>query len=376
MKILFIIPSYKPAYVYGGTIVVAALLAEQLAQLGHEVTVYTSTANGKTELDVKPGSPIMVDGVKVIYFKRVTGDHTHASPAMMKHLSATIKQFDVIHIHSWWNLFVIGAAWVCKLKGVKPVISPHGMFSDYIIETNNSGKKKWIHQLLGKKLLQNSLLHVSTEMEWAESKKIIPGWEGMVVPNLVALSTLTYQRKKNEVFTIGFLSRVDPKKGLDVLIKALAAVNHNYLLKVAGSGDEAYVQSIKQLAEERGITDKIEWVGWKNSEEKFQFFSGLDLFALTSHSENFAVVVIEALSVGTPVMVSNNVGLFTYVKNNDYGWVTDMQIDNITNTLNNIINSSDKLLELNTKLPALIKKDFEYEILAKRYIELYNMAIK
>lgn len=376
MKILFIIPSYKPAYVYGGTIVVAALLAEQLAQLGHEVTVYTSTANGKTELDVKPGSPIMVDGVKVIYFKRVTGDHTHASPAMMKHLSATIKQFDVVHIHSWWNLFVIGAAWVCKLKGVKPVISPHGMFSDYIIETNNSGKKKWMHQLLGKKLLKNSLLHVSTEMEWGESRKIIPGWEGMIVPNLVALSSLTYQRTKNEVFTIGFLSRVDPKKGLDVLIRALSGVNYNYLLKVAGSGDDAYVQSIKKLAEECGITDKIEWVGWKNSEEKFQFFSELDLFALTSHSENFAVVVIEALSVGTPVLVSNNVGLFTYVKNNNYGWVTDMQIDNITNTLNSIINSSDKLLELNNTLPALIKKDFEYEILAKQYIELYNMAIK
>jgi glycosyltransferase involved in cell wall biosynthesis len=213
-------------------------------------------------------------------------------------------------------------------------------------------------------------------MEWAESKKIISEWEGMVVPNLVALSALTYQRKKNEVFTVGFLSRVDPKKGLDILIKALSAVNHNYLLKVAGSGDDAYLQSLKQLAAECGITNKIEWVGWKNSEEKFQFFSELDLFALTSHSENFAVVVIEALSVGTPVLVSNNVGLFTYVKNNSYGWVTDMQIDKITDTLNNIMNSGDKLLELNTTLPALIREDFEYEILTKRYIELYNMAIK
>ena len=71
MNILFIVPSYKPAYSYGGPIVVIARLAETLAALGHAVTVYTTTANGAIELPVVPGQPVDVDGVRVYYFKRV-----------------------------------------------------------------------------------------------------------------------------------------------------------------------------------------------------------------------------------------------------------------------------------------------------------------
>ena len=61
--------------------------------------------------------------------------------------------------------------------------------------------------------------------------------------------------------------------------------------------------------------------------EKFSFLSGLDLFALTSHSENFALVVIESLSVGTPVLIGENVGLYEYVLQNDCGWVGMANID-------------------------------------------------
>ncbi|MDT3404792.1 XrtY-associated glycosyltransferase XYAG1 [Mucilaginibacter terrae] len=374
MKILFIVPSYKPAYIYGGPIVVVALLAEQLVQMGNEVSVYTTTANGKTELDVTPGAEVLVDGVKVTYFKRVTGDHTHASPDLWKHLGKTVKQFDAVHIHSWWNLLVIGAAWVCKRNGVKPVLSPHGMFSNYILETNNSGKKRWIHKLIGKKMLENSWLHVSTQLEWDESQAIIPGWKGGIIPNLVKLSEKKYTRKHNDIFTIAFLSRVDPKKGLDVLVKALAGVDFDYKLKIAGSGEEEYISSIKKMAADLGNADKLEWVGWKNGEDKFEYLAGADLFALTSHSENFAIVVIESLSVGTPVMISNNVGLYQYIQKNDYGWVTDMQISEITAQLNAIAKATDKLQRINNELPGIIKHEYDGANLAKQYVDLYNKA--
>jgi len=374
MKILFIVPSYKPAYTYGGPIVVVALLAEQLVQMGNEVTVYTTTANGKTELEVQPGAEVLVDGVKVTYFKRVTGDHTHASPDLWKHLNKTVKQFDAVHIHSWWNLLVIGAAWVCKRNGVKPVLSPHGMFSNYILETNNSGKKRWIHKLIGKKLLEYSWLHVSTQLEWDESLAIIPQWKGRVIPNLVKLSDKVYERKQNNVFSIAFLSRVDPKKGLDVLIKALSKVDFDYKLKIAGSGEDEYISSLKTLAAECGNAGKLEWVGWKSGEDKFEYLAGVDLFALTSHSENFAIVVIEALSVGTPVMISNNVGLYQYVQQNDHGWVTTMKLDEITATLNTIVRSTSKLQRINNELPGIIHEEYSGANLARQYVELYNFA--
>jgi glycosyltransferase involved in cell wall biosynthesis len=371
MKILFIVPSYKPAYVYGGTTVVITRLAEQLSLEGHDVSVYTTTANGKTELDVIPGKELDVDGVKVIYFKRVTGDHTHVSPALWKHLYLNVKKFDVVHIHSWWNPLVLGAAWICKIKGVKPVFSPHGMLSDYIMETNNAGKKKIIHDLVGKNLLKYSRLHVTAETEWEESMKIIPKWEGHVIPNLVMLSEKIYPRPANNIFTIGFLSRIDPKKGLDILIKALGKTNFEYKLLIAGEGEEKYVNTLKQLAVENGNDHKLEWVGWKNGEEKFEFLSQLDLFALTSHNENFAVVVVEALSVGTPVLVSDKVGLYKYVLDGDMGWVTDMNVDNITQQLNTLYIESGKLERINSNAPNKIKQEYNDSILAKEYVKFY-----
>ncbi|MGF7081430.1 XrtY-associated glycosyltransferase XYAG1 [Mucilaginibacter sp. UYCu711] len=372
MKILFIAPSYKPAYIYGGPVVVIALLAESLVKLGHLVTVYTTTANGKSELDMIPGTAQIVDGVEVFYFKRITGDHTHISPALWRKLNKQVKEFDAVHLHSWWNVLILGAALICKKNKVIPVISPHGMFSNYILKTNNSNIKKWTQGLIGKKILRNTILHVSTDMEWDESQKVVPGWKGMIIPNLVTLSEKNYERHSNQVFTIGFLSRIDPKKGLDLLIKALGTIDFPYKLLVAGSGEIEYVESLKALSKQIGISSNIEWVGWKNGEDKFKFLANLDMFALTSHSENFAIVVIESLSVGTPVLISDQVGLFSYVKKNDYGWVGSNDVNNIQELIITIYKENEKRYKIRHDVPEQIRSEYKPTKLAAQYFNLYS----
>lgn len=376
MKILFVVPYYKPAYAYGGPIVVISMLAERLVLLGHEVTVYTTATNGKSELEVVKNKEILIDGVKVFYFSKLTGDNTYLSWKLWRFLGKTVEDFDVVHIHTWWNFLVLGAALVCRNKGIKPVVSPHGMLSDYIIYNRNAFAKKWVHKLLGKKLLKNSWLHVSTEMEWAESKKIVDTWDGEIIPNLVKLAGNKYPRQENRTFTIGFLSRIDPKKGLDVLIKALSKVNFEYKLLIAGSGESHYIDSLKAIANKSGNSKHIEWVGWKGGEGKFEFLSEIDLMALTSHSENFAIVVIESLSVGTPVFISDQVGLFKYVAENDFGWVTNTDIETVTNNLNQLFTEKQKFARINSEVPAQIAQEYEESHLAEQYIRLYNLSIK
>ena len=138
MRVLHIVPSYKPAYQYGGTIESVARLCEGLVQSGAEVKVFTTTANGSEELDVKPGAEYTVEGVKVIYFKRLTKDHSHITFALWKKLYKECKNYDVVHIHSWWNILVLVAAFICKKKKIKTIFSPHGMLSDYIINNSNA----------------------------------------------------------------------------------------------------------------------------------------------------------------------------------------------------------------------------------------------
>ncbi|MEO6520473.1 MAG: glycosyltransferase [Mucilaginibacter sp.] len=371
MKILFIVPYYKPAYIYGGPIVVISLLAENLVTLGHDVTVYSSKANGKSELDIGD-KEILVDGVKVLYFSRLTKGNTYVAPGLWKLLTKTVRDFDVVHIHSWWNFLALGAALICKRQNIKPVLSPHGMLADYVFYNRHAFAKKWIHKLIGENLLRNSWLHVSTQMEWDESKNIIPEWSGEIIPNLIKLSDHTYHRPENEVFSIGFLSRIDPKKGLDVLIKALSRVTLPYKLFVAGEGEGNYISSLKKLSVKCGNDDKITWIGWKSGEGKFDFLAQMDLFALTSHSENFAIVVVEALSVGTPVLVSNYVGLSTYVEQMGYGMVTDMDPINIAAQITDLITDQDKIKKINHEAPGVIKREYEETSLARRYLQFYN----
>lgn len=375
MKILFIVPSYKPAYIYGGPIVVIARLAERLVQLGHSVTVYTTTANGKTELQVPVGETVMVNGVAVKYFKRITKDHTHVSPALYRATWKTVRDFDVVHIHSWWNFLVIGAAMVCRMRGVKPVLSPHGMFCDYVLTANNSKKKQLIHNTIGKGLLKNTFLHVSSHMEWQESIQYNPKWkdDGAMVFNLVDLPVKDYARKSNHVFTISFLSRIDPKKGLEILLYALARVRFNYRLRIAGSGEDEYVQKLQLLVQELDMDDKVEWAGWKGPEEKFQFFAESDLFVLTSLNENFAIVVVESLYVGTPVLISSNVGLSKYVNERNLGWITGIDnIDEVAEKLTATYHAQEERSRISREARNVINNDFNETKLALDYVELYE----
>ncbi|MGN7722571.1 XrtY-associated glycosyltransferase XYAG1 [Chitinophaga sp. 22620] len=377
MKILFIVPSYKPAYIYGGPIISVSKLAEGLANLGHRVMVYTTTANGEQELDVPVKETQVVNGVEVKYFPRITKDHTHVSPSLWSTTWATANDYDVVHIHSWWNFLVMGASLICSIRGIRPVLSPRGVLCDFVFNHRNKLSKKILHNVLGKHLLRRTYLHTTSDMERDDCLRINNNWDNEIIHNLVSLPEGSYQRKANEVFTISFFSRIHPKKGLDILLQALSKVEFPFLLKIAGSGDEAYLAELRALIARLGLDDKVEWAGWKDKEEKFAFLAGSDLFALTSHNENFAMVVLESLAVGTPVLVSEHVGLAPYVKRNDLGWVTGIsEVEEVRNKLITAYNSHEARARINAAAVVKVQEDFNEARLASDYVSMYKHSGK
>ena len=375
MNILHIVPSYKPAYVYGGPIESVARLCEGLAEAGHTVKVYTTTANGKTELDVVPGKEINIDGVSVTYFKRITKDHSHISLQLWRHLIKHCRDYDVIHIHSWWNILVIVAALVCHQKKAKVIIAPRGMLSNYIFTATRSTTKKWLHYLVGKRALAKAYFHATAQSEFEECAKIIPHWKGFVLPNILLLPAIKVKRTKNEVFTMIFLSRIHPKKGIELLLEAISLLPFKVVLKVAGSGEEAYLQELTNKARALNIADKIKWLGWKSREDKFTELISSDLFVLTSYNENFANVVIESLHVGTPVLISEQVGLASFVQENDLGWVTSLNVQSIKASIIDAFTNKEKRAFIAKNGIDKIKENFSEKILIKKYAQNYQQLI-
>lgn len=335
------------------------------------VTVYTTLANGKEELPYQNGEVKLVNGVPVHYFKRITKDHSHFSPSLLWRVWKDAKKYDAIHIHSWWNLVSMGAVLICVLKGIKPIVSPRGMLGDYTFTPS----KKRFHRIFGRWLLRHCHFHATTLMEAEEIVKRVGrkesedrgqrlGVKSIEIVDLMAEESgdggpksgvqgekfkvkSSKWRKKISIFVIHnivqvpkplpqrsrifdgtlkliFLSRIHPKKGIELLLDALAEVAFPFELSIVGEGEGDYVKSLKFKVESLKLSDYIHWKGAVYGAEKFELLAAHDLFVLPSFNENFANVVIEAIAVGIPVLVSDQVGLYRYITQHHLGWVTPL----------------------------------------------------
>lgn len=353
---------------------------------GISLEVFTTTANGENELNVKVNQSKQVDGVKVTYFKRLTKDHTHFSPALLWALRKEIlrnaknKKPLVIHIHAWWNMVSVLSCAIAMWYKVPVVLSPRGMLTSYTATNRNSFYKKIIHRFLGRTLLNYCRIHATSELEHQDILSFVKPKNITVIPNLVSLNKLNFKdtmvssETTNPASVIKFiyLSRIEEKKGIPLLFEALAKLNFNWCLSIAGTGDEVYINSLKQIAKNLQLNTKIIWLGLVKNDVKFELLHQHDLMLLTSYNENFANVVIESLSVGTPVLMSENVGLKAYIKKNDLGWITKLNAESIASGIQSAYLDGFKRNKIKTLAPQLIHNDFNDKVLAKKYIELYN----
>ncbi len=380
MKIIHVTASYKPAYIYGGPIQSVAKLCEAMVEVsnGKELQVLTTTANGSKELEVQTGKVNLIDSVPVTYFKRWTKDHSHFSPELLIQLRKTILQTPnsklIVHIHAWWNLVSVISCLIAKWHKIPVVLSPRGMLTSYSFGNRNSISKNLIHKFIGKRLLKYCHIHATSEQEKQDILEIITPKSITVISNLVSFpsSAPSLQSSANNIFQLLFLSRIEEKKGLELLFEALTLVDIPWQLTIAGSGKAEYVESLKLKAEKLKLDNRIKWLGLVDKEKKFDLLADHDLTVLTSHNENFANVVIESLSVGTPVLVSKHVGLADYVTDKELGWVTSLEIHEIKTELVSAYREVTKREKIRREAPSIIKDDFNDVNLAKKYIELYN----
>ena len=377
MRILQICAAYKPAFIYGGPTMSVSMLSENLAVAGVETEVYTTTANGKQELDVPIGTPVEVDGVTVTYFKRQTKDHSHYSPQLFKKLKKDVKNFDLVHVHTWWNLVSLISCAIAQNRGVPVILSPRGTLSPYSFQNGSVGIKWFIHRLFGKRMLEKCFIHVTSERERNAMAALFHPKSISVLSNFVKLpvrKTFPF-REISDPLRIIFFSRIEEKKGLDLLIRALPFLKKRCLVTVAGHGDDTYVGQLKGLASELGVGGHITWSGFLY-DDKFDVLQANDLFVLPSYDENFGNSVIESLSVGTPVLLSEHVGLIDYVAKNKLGWGCKTEVAAIAETINAIVSDRQaELKNIRAIAPDIIYHDFNVSNLTKKYIDLYKSTI-
>ena len=333
MRIVHVTPSYWPAVRYGGPIRSVHGLCAGLAELGHDVRVLTTNVDGPGVSDVPLDRPVDRDGVAVRYFPTGLGRRLYRAPGLRRALREAIAVgTDVVHLHSVYLWPTWAGARTAERAGVPDVVSPRGMLVRELIgRKSRVVKTLWIALVERRTLARAAAIHATSTAEVAAIRglgldlaPIIEVPNGVVPPPPEDPTRADDDSAWNGVAPgrrLLYLGRVNWKKGLDRLIRALAHERHAAVLAIAGNDEEGLTPQLERIAAEAGVADRVRFVGPVEGGHKWRLLRTADLLVLPSLSENFGIVVLEALGVGTPVIVTPEVGAAEIVRRYEAGLV-------------------------------------------------------
>ena len=178
-----------------------------------------------------------------------------------------------------------------------------------------------------------------------------------------------------------FLSRIHTKKGLHLLLGALARIGpeltQSARLVIVGGGKHAYVRKLKRFhAHNRSRLPRIDWIGEVWTDEKWMYLQGADLFCLPSYSENFGLAVLEALQVGTRVLTTTQTP-WAAISSWKAGYIVEPTESAIGAVLADYFRSSPRWsLKERASLADKIHKQFSWDAIGSRYLRLYEDVVK
>ncbi len=381
MKVLYVIPTYETAWAFGGGAVKAvSQLCRGLVQQGLDVTVYTTDADGKgSHLDVPLGSPIKLGGVEVWYFHCSFGaKDAFYSMSLATQLDKTVNNFDIVHVSAFWQLIQVSVSKACRKFNVPYIVSPHGCLMDWGL-----GRKKWKRfpywcLFTRPTMLKASAIHYVSKDECVKSRKrfnktalsyIVPNClvsKDYVVPPEKIISFRDFLEIPKDAFIVSFLSLIRPRKGLELLIKAVSHLKSEKLILLVGGAaeDNKYLINLKGMARELGIDSKIKWLGLIEPEDLGSFYSVSDVFVLPSFEEAFGMVVVEAMACGTAVLVSHGIPIWEEVVQDKAGLVIDSSPQDIADKIRKLILNPNLLQLLSKNARASVKNRYDVERVA------------
>ena len=347
MQILHVAPTYFPAVRYGGPIFSVHGLCRALAARGHRIEVFTTNVDGPNNSDVPLGVPVLLDGVRIRYFRSDILRRLYRSPTLGRALKAELRTFSLVHIHSVFVWPTWAAARSASTGGIPYVLSPRGMLvKDLIQRRNPIVKSAWI-QLFEKSNLEHaSAIHTTSELEAEELKwfkfrlarvaTIANGIDNITTfsPDDVSSDVKDIVRDRPIILSFG---RISWKKGFDRLLHAFALTTAG-TLAIVGPDDENMVPQLKRLAQSLQIEGRVRILPrFISGADKEYLLKSSQIYVLPSYSENFGNTVLKSMQRGVPVVVTPEVGAAEIVRVSGGGIVTGGERRSLSEALNRLL---------------------------------------
>lgn len=348
---------------YGGPAFSVPRLASALAEAGVEVGVWAPDNSAASTPNLPVDSSV----------QRLEGSAHKAF--------ATFGCPDIVHDNGIWLPHNHRLAQLASKHSIPRIISLRGMLEPWSLRHKQLKKRFawWFYQRWDLKSAQCH--HATAEEEALNVERLRLGVPVCVIPNGVDLPEFSpYSRHVNlekAVLdgrkTALFLGRINPKKGLLMLVEAWARVRPpEWRLLIAGPDEAGYKGQIEKAVQAAGLSDVISFEGSVHGCAKTSIFFDSNLLVLPTHSENFGMVLVEALAHGLPVLTTTGAP-WSGLPRKGCGWWVDASVDGISDGL-----KQATLLDLET-LRAMgirgrewVEAEFGWRDVAKRFMATYQ----
>lgn len=386
MRILHVIPTMSARY--GGPAKACREMSAALADRGHHVEIYTTNYDGFSgyiEPSVEPLSDQHPE-VRIHTFPvDLPPDYFRISRPMARALSSTIRQFDVVHIHSLYLFTTLAAGFYARRHGVPIILRPHGSLDPYIYPRHR-GRKFVIETLYQNYLFKRAnAVHYTTTEERELATPYTFDRPSFVVPlglNIDDYRPLpprgTFRERfpetRDKVILL-FLSRINFKKGLDILAKAygtIAKQRDDIHLVIAGPDNESFKPKVESMLRQAGVHDRTTFTGMLVGDDKLAALNDADLFTLPSYTENFGISVIEALACGLPVVISDRVNIWREIKEGGGGEVEPPDPDRFAGRIMDMLADRDRLKSYSERGIETVSTLFDWPTIGQRLEDAYQ----
>jgi glycosyltransferase involved in cell wall biosynthesis len=295
------------------------------------------------------------------------------------------NNYSVVNVHGLWNLGSI-LPFYFKNKSLK-IITVHGFLDSYVMKDSMILKKLFWYLFQKKCFKKADLIHAISENEYQVLIKIFPDYTNKIIliPNGLyapdSFVDIDFEFKSmidsfvnEDSFIYLFLSRINKKKGLDLLVPAfneLLLDFPNIKLIIAGPEGDFSEELTHLIHGKSNILLLPSCINWS----KKYLFKKSDVFVLPSYSEGFSIAALEAISYGKPSIFSNFIGFSDDVKQFNAGLISDNTIWSLYDNMRIIYENSNLRKELTLNSIQLFNNKFRMDIIGDLFLNKINSLL-
>ena len=294
-----------------------------------------------------------------------------------------VQWADVVHLMNHWTLLNAMVYRAARRAGRPYVVCPAGALQIY---GHSYGLKTLYNRFIGNRIVRNAAACAAiADNEIDQFRRYgVADDRIALIPNGVdpkefrGADPEAFRRK----FSIGrapfilFMGRLNPIKGPDLLLRAFSRVSKVFvhLQLVFAGADGGMLTTLRAMAHESGVADRVHFVGHVSGDDKASAYSAASLLAIPSRQEAMSIVVLEAGICGAPVLITDRCG-FNELGHIGGGRVVTASPDGIKSGLLYMLKDDAALRDMGHKLKDHVIQHYLWESVARKYLELFDRIV-